>query len=187
MRMNVVKFVKMYKINTMKKNIFTALAIASLQFAVAQQNQASATAVSDKNQAPAAVTEKKQAPSAEKIAGRQADELQRVLTLSAEQKQKVYQAALTRSTAMQQLKSKELQNRKMLRAEAKPVKEQFVKDVNANLTPEQQKKWEAYRLEQKQKMEARRAQRKGTGNGTETNGSGTPVKLESQDDGIKDK
>ena len=127
----------------MKKIILTALAIAALQFAQAQQS------------APTAAPTQRQEPTPEQKATRAAAHLQKVLTLTDEQKQKIYQAALTRNTNMQQIKSKGTENRKAMHAEAKPVKEQFVKDVNASLTPEQQQKWEAYRLDQKQKHEQR--------------------------------
>jgi glucose/arabinose dehydrogenase len=154
----------------MKKIILTALAVATIQLAQAQQ----APAPSQATEAPTT----KQTPTPEQAATRQTEHLQKVLTLNNEQKVKVYQASLTRNTAMQQLKIKNAENRKALKAEAKPVKEQFVKDVNATLTPEQQQKWEAYRLEQKQKHEARK-------NGQNAPAA-APTKLEPQDDGNRD-
>jgi len=157
----------------MKKIILSALAIATLQFAQAQQTQQ-----------PAQPTTQHQAPTPEQKATHDAANLQKVLRLSEEQKQKVYQAALTRTAAMQQIKSKNAGNdHKILRAEAKPVKEQFVKDVNLALTPEQQQKWEAYRLEQKQKREQNKANNAPTGT---TAPAAAPNKLEPQDDGMKD-
>jgi len=153
----------------MKKIVLSVLAIVALQLAQAQQDQT--------------IAQPKQAPTPEQIAARQSMHLQKVLGLSDEQKQKVYQAAFSRSTSMQQLKSKDVGNRKELRADAKPVREQFVKDVNATLTPDQQKKWEEYRLKQKQNQEQRKQQASPASN---TNTS-TPAKLESSDDGMNDK
>jgi hypothetical protein len=162
----------------MKKIILSAFAVAVFQFAQAQQTQQPA-------ETPAT---KAQKPTPEQMANRQATHLQKVLTLSEEQKQKVYQAALTRSTAMQQLKGQNNGNRKALHADAKPIKEQYVKDVNATLTPEQQQKWESYRLQQKQKEEARKSQLNQPANGTNNAApaTATPVKLEPHDDGMKD-
>ncbi|HEX7414750.1 MAG TPA: hypothetical protein VF411_11970, partial [Bacteroidia bacterium] len=68
-----------------------------------------------------------------------------------------------------------------------PVRVQFVKDVNATLTPEQQKKWEQYRLQQKQKIEQRRQQQKASPTNTSPASSTTPTKLEPHDDGLNDK
>lgn len=161
----------------MKKIILSALAIASLQLAQAQQNQVITQ--------PA---QQKQVSTPEQMANRQSTHLQKVLGLSEEQKQKVYHAALTRSTSLQQLRSKAAENRKELRAEAKPVKEQFVKDVNSTLNPEQQQKWEQYRLEQKQKREQRKQQQANpSNNGTNAPNNTSPTKLEPQDDGLNDK
>jgi uncharacterized protein YpuA (DUF1002 family) len=159
----------------MKKIILTALTVITVQFAQAQGQEAS-------NAMPAA----KQGITPEQIANRQSAHLQKILTLTDEQKQKVYQAAITRATAMQQIKSKGTENRKELHAEAKPVKEQFVKDVNATLTPEQQKKWEEYRLQQKQRIQERRAQQTPPANGANSNPAATPTKLEPSDDGMRD-
>ena len=155
----------------MKKIILSVFAIAALQFVQAQNQQASPPVAQQKTQA-----------SPEQLADRQANHLQKVLALSDEQKQKIYQAALTRSNSMQQLKNANAGNRKELHAEAKPVKAQYVKDVNATLTPEQQQKWEQYRLQQKQKQEARRAQHQAA---PATNAA-TPAKLEPHDDGLND-
>ena len=163
----------------MKKIVLSALTIATLQFAQAQQGQTAT------EQAPA---EQRQAPTPEQMATRQSTHLQKVLGLSEEQKQKVYQAALTRSSAIQQLRSKDGGNRRELHADAKPVKEQFVKDVNATLTPEQQQKWEQFRLQQKQKQEQRRQQRaNNTPTANPNTPSATPAKLEPSDDGLNDK
>jgi hypothetical protein len=160
----------------MKKIILSALAIAALQLAQAQQNQA-----------PVQSAQQNQAPTPEQVAARQSTHLQKVLGLSEEQKQKVYQAAFTRSTAIHQLRGKDGGNRRELHADAKPVKQQFVSDVNATLTPEQQQKWEQYRLQQKQ--EQRRQQMKASNNGTPpaNNATPTPTKLEPSDDGLNDK
>jgi hypothetical protein len=160
----------------MKKIILTALAVATLQLAQAQQTPAPAQAAEAPSQ--------KQAPTPEQAATRQTAHLQKVLTLNDEQKQKVYQASLNRNTALQQLRTKNVENRKALHAEAKPVKEQFVKDVNATLTPEQQKKWEQYRLEQKQKQEMRKNQQANPN--APTAPAAAPTKLEPQDDGTRD-
>jgi hypothetical protein len=163
----------------MKKIVLTALAVATMQLAQAQQAPAPAATQ---------VTGERQAPTPEQIAARQSAHLQKVLTLTDEQKQKIYQAVLTRSSAMQQIKSKNVENRKALQSEAKPVKEQFIKDVNATLTPEQQQKWEQFRLQQKQKME----ERKNNQQAAPTSGTNTapptaaPTKLEPHDDGMKD-
>jgi len=132
----------------MKKIILvSALALATLQFAQAQQAKPATTGPATPHQA--ATPEQK--------AMRDAARLQKVLNLTDEQKQKVYQAALTRTSSMQQIKNKQAENRKALHAEAKPIKDQFVKDVNMALTPEQQQKWEAYRAEQKQKHDQNKA------------------------------
>ena len=162
----------------MKKIILSALAIAALQLAQAQQQAPAAT-----EQAPAT---QRQAPTPEQMATRQSTHLQKILGLSEEQKQKVYQAALTRTTSMQQLRGKDAGNRKELHADAKPVKQQFVTDVNAVLTPEQQQKWEQYRLQQKQRQEQRR---QGASPNTNQNAPNTttPAKLEPSDDGMNDK
>lgn len=154
----------------MKKIILTALAIVTIQLAQAQQAPAPAQATA------APVPAKKLTP--EQAATRQTERLQKVLTLNEEQKQKVYQASLTRNMAIQQLRDKSIENRKTLRAQARPVKEQFVKDVNATLTPEQQQKWEQYRLEQKQKQEARK--------NAQTAPAAPAKQLEPHDDGTKD-
>ncbi|HTA61282.1 MAG TPA: hypothetical protein VK835_02455 [Bacteroidia bacterium] len=158
----------------MKKIVLTALAIATIQLAQAQQAPA---------QAAAPATTQKQAPTPEQMAERQSTHLQRVLTLTEEQKQKIYQAMITRNTSMQQIRSKGAENRKELHSEIKPVKEQFVKDVNATLTPEQQQKWEQYRLQQKQKQEERKNQQAAPANGTTA--PAAPTKLESSDDGMR--
>ncbi len=155
----------------MKKIILSALAVATLQFAQAQQTAAPSTTP----------TTQRQMPTPEQQATRQSAHLQKVLTLTEEQKQKIYQAALTRSTAMQQIKGNAADNRKAMHAQTKPVKEQYVKDVNMALTPEQQQKWEAYRLEQKQK--ARKNNQTLPANGTNT---APATKLEPQDDGLRD-
>lgn len=126
----------------MKKIILTALAIATLQFAQAQTQAMS-------NAQPAI---KKEAPTPEQIAERQSNRLQKVLTLTDEQKQRVYAAIAKRATTVQQLKK---DNKTTLKASIKPVNEQFVKDVNATLTPEQQKKWDSVRMEEEKKQEAR--------------------------------
>ncbi len=162
----------------MKKIILSALAIATLQLAQAQQTQTTTE--------PAA---QKQAPTPDQMATRQSAHLQKVLGLTEDQKQKVYQAALTRSTAIQQIRSKDAANRKELHADAKPVREQFVKDVNATLTPEQQQKWEQYRLKQKQNQEQRRQQRANNtpANNPNSPSNTTPAKLEPSDDGMNDK
>jgi hypothetical protein len=162
----------------MKKIILSALAIATLQLVRAQQNQA-----------PVQPVQQNQAPTPEQMATRQSTHLQKVLGLSEDQKQKVYQAALTRSTAIQQLRGKDGGNRRELHADAKPVKQQFVSDVNATLTPEQQQKWEQYRLQQKQKQEQRRQQLRTSNTGTPpaNNATTTPTKLEPSDDGLNDK
>ena len=160
----------------MKKIILSALAIATLQFAQAQQTQTTTE-----------LATQKQAPTPEQMATRQSTHLQKVLTLTDEQKQKVYQAALTRSTGIQQLRSKDGGNPRELRADVKPVRVQFVRDVNATLTPEQQKKWEQYRLQQKQKIEQRRQQQKASPTNTSPAPSTTPTKLEPHDDGLNDK
>ena len=157
----------------MKKIILTALAIATIQLAQAQQTAAPVQST----EAPA----QKQAPTPEQAATRQTAHLQKVLTLTDDQKAKIYQASLNRNTAIKQLREKNMENRKALKAEVKPVKEQFVKDVNATLTPEQQKKWEAYRLEQKQKQEARK-----NGQGAPAAPAAAPTKLEPHDDGTRD-
>ena len=118
----------------MKKIILTALAVATIQLAQAQQ----APAPSQATETPTT----KQTPTPEQAATRQTEHLQKVLTLNNEQKVKVYQASLTRNTAMQQLKIKNVENRKALKAEAKPVKEQFVKETSTStisLITEQQK------------------------------------------------
>jgi len=160
----------------MKKIILSVLAIASLQLVQAQQNQA-----------PVQPAQQNQGPTPEQVAGRQSTHLQKVLGLSEEQKQKVYQAAFNRSTAMQQLRGKDGGNRRELHADAKPVKQQFVSDVNATLTPEQQQKWEQYRLQQKQKQEQRRQQQIPSTNGASTPNNAAPTKLEPSDDGMNDK
>ncbi|MEO8760446.1 MAG: hypothetical protein ABI448_06115 [Bacteroidia bacterium] len=159
----------------MKKIILSALAIATLQFAQAQQTQPAVGAGQQ--------TQRQQV-TPEQRATRDATHLQKVLTLTDEQKQKIYQAALTRTNAMQQIKGESNANKKSMHAEAKPVKEQFVKDVNLALTPEQQQKWEAYRLEQKQKHQQNKAQN-APANGN-TAPVAAPTKLEPQDDGMKD-
>jgi len=160
----------------MKKIILSALAITMLQLTQAQQNQA-----------PTQPVQQNQGSTPEQMATRQSTHLQKVLGLSEEQKQKVYQAALTRSTSMQQLRGKDGGNRKELHADAKPVKQQFVTDVNATLTPEQQQKWEQYRLKQKQNQEQRRQQQANPANNGANTPSTTPAKLEPSDDGINDK
>ena len=162
------------KNKVMKKIILSAFAIATLQFAQAQQTQT----------APTGPATPHQAPTPEQKATRDAAHLQKVLTLTDEQKQKVYQAALTRTNAMQQLKAQQAGGpKKALHAQSKPIKEQFVKEVNTALTPEQQQKWEAYRLEQKQKHEQRKTQAAPAGTIAP---AAAPTKLEPQDDGMKD-
>jgi hypothetical protein len=160
----------------MKKIILSVLTIATLQLAQAQQNQA-----------PLQPTQQNQGPTPEQVAARQSTHLQKVLGLSEEQKQKVYQAAFNRSTAIQQLRSKDGGNRRELHADTKPVKQQFVSDVNATLTPEQQQKWEQYRLQQKQKQEQRRQQQTPSTNGGAPNNNTVPTKLEPSDDGLNDR
>jgi Spy/CpxP family protein refolding chaperone len=159
----------------MKKIILTALVAATMQLAQAQQAPAPAPAVTS-------APPQRQAPTPEQIANRQATHLQKVLTLTEEQKQKVYQAVVARATAMQQIKNK---NRKELHTEAKPVKEKFVNDVNATLTPEQQQKWEQYRLQQKQKMQDRKNNQAAPANGTNVAPATAPAKLEPSDDGMR--
>ncbi|HKC69671.1 MAG TPA: hypothetical protein VKG26_15645 [Bacteroidia bacterium] len=155
----------------MKKIILTALAAAALQFTQAQVS----------NQRP--VTESKpQEATPEQLATRQSNHLQKVLTLTEEQKQKVYQAIVARATAMQQVKAKNAGNHKAIQAEAKPIKEQFINNVNATLTPDQQKKWDEFRLQQKQKQEARKNQQATPADGA----TPAPTKLEPGDDGMKD-
>jgi periplasmic protein CpxP/Spy len=126
----------------MKKIILTALAIATLQFAQAQTQAMS-------NAQPVV---KKEAPTPEQVAERQSNRLQKVLTLTDEQKQRVYAAIAKRTTTVQQLKK---ENRTNLKASIKPVNDQFVKDVNATLTPEQQKKWDDFRAQEEKKHEER--------------------------------
>ena len=126
----------------MKKIILTALAIATLQFAQAQSQAMS-------NAQPVV---KKEVPTPEQIAERQSNRLQKVLTLTDEQKQRVYAAIAKRATTVQQLRDK---NAKVTQAEIAPVKEQAIKDINTILTPEQQKKWEEYRIQEEKKREAR--------------------------------
>jgi len=126
----------------MKKIILTALAIATLQFAQAQSQAMS-------NAQPVV---KKEVPTPEQIAERQSNHLQKVLTLTDEQKQRVYAAIAKRATTVQQLRDK---NAKVTQAEIAPVKEQAIKDINTILTPEQQKKWEEYRIQEEKKREAR--------------------------------
>lgn len=155
----------------MKKVFLTVLAVASLQFVQAQNTQMPSNAKP-------ATAGKTQESTPEQIATRQSNHLQKVLTLTEEQKQKVYAAIVTRATAMQQIRSKNGENHKALQAETKPVREQFIKDVNATLTPDQQKKWEEFRLQQKQKQEARQQ-------GNAPAGGAAPTKLESTDDGMK--
>jgi len=159
----------------MKKVILTALVVATMQLAKAQETPALAAA-------PVPTHPQRQAPTPEQVANRQATHLQKVLTLTDEQKQKVYQAVVARTTAMQQIKNN---NRKEIHAEAKPVKEKFVTDVNATLTPEQQQKWEQYRLQQKQRMEDRKNNQAAPANGTNVAPAATPVKLEPSDDGMR--
>ncbi|HXD92787.1 MAG TPA: hypothetical protein VNX01_06200 [Bacteroidia bacterium] len=128
----------------MKKIILTALAIATLQFAQAQTQAAS-------NAQPV----KKDAPTPDQMAERQSNRLQKVLTLTDEQKQRVYTAIAKRATTVQQLRSTNASDNNALKASIKPVNEQFIKDVNATLTPEQQKKWDEFRVQEQQKKEAR--------------------------------
>ena len=160
----------------MKKIILSILAVATLQLVQAQQDQTITQ--------PAA---QRQDPTPEQTATRQSTHLQKVLGLSDDQKQKVYQAALTRSSALQQLRSQDASNKKVLHADAKPVREQFVKEVNSTLTPEQQQKWEQYRIQQKQRKEQHKQQTNSSTNGTNPPSSAPPTKLEPQDDGINDK
>ncbi|HXU27147.1 MAG TPA: hypothetical protein VN698_07935 [Bacteroidia bacterium] len=154
----------------MKKIILTALAIATMQLTQAQEAKETRTATP---------RQAGEAPTAEQIATRQTDHLQKILTLTEDQKQKVYQAVLKRATTVQQIKAKTT-DRKAMQAEIKPVKEQLIKDVNAVLTPEQQKQWSDFRLQQKQKREARKNQQ------NSPNGTAAPTKLEPSDDGMKD-
>jgi protein CpxP len=129
----------------MKKIILTALAIATLQFAQAQTQAMS-------NAQPAV---KKEAPTPEQIAERQSNRLQKVLTLTDEQKQRVYAAIAKRATTVQQLRSTNASDNNALKASIKPVNDQFIKDVDATLTPEQKKKWDEFRVEEEKKREAR--------------------------------
>jgi hypothetical protein len=162
--------------SAMKKIILSVFAIAALQLVQAQNQPAAAPAAQQRTQ-----------PSPEQVATRQTNHLDKVLTLTEEQKQKIYQAALTRNASMQQLKGANAGNRKQLHAAAAPVKAQYVKDVNATLTPEQQQKWEQYRLEQKQKQEARKGQQTAPApNGAAPVNNAAPAKLEPHDDGIND-
>ena len=157
----------------MKKIILSVLAVASLQLVQAQNQPAGAP-----------VQQQRTPPSPEQMANRQAKHLQKVLMLTDDQQQKVYQASLTRSNAMQQLKA----NGDKKSPEAKAVRTQYVNDVNAILTPEQQQKWEQYRLQQKQRHEARKNQQQvaPATNGTTPANNAPPVKLEPHDDGMND-
>ncbi len=147
----------------MKKITATILILSALNFAQAQQ-QTTEPATSQ--------AAKRTKPTPEQMATRQSMRLQKMLGLAEDQKQKTYQALLTRTSAIQTLRTKYELNgdKKAMRAEVKPIKEQFMQTMNGILTPEQKTKWEEQRLKMKEhranKQQPNQAPNGGGGNGT---------------------
>ena len=159
----------------MKKIIATILTLSTLSLAQAQQT-ATATATNQ--------PVKSGRPTPEQMATRQSMHLQKMLGLTEDQKQKTYQAVLTRTSAIQTIRTKYSPDgdKKAMHAEVKPIKEQFVQTMNGILTPEQKTKWEETRL----KMKENRAKNNPNKESPPTGGNGAPQKLMSDDDGIND-
>lgn len=76
-----------------------------------------------------------------------------VCTLSTEQKDKMYQANLTRFTKLKAVRDKyptvTAENREAIKAEAKPIQQEFRGQLNSVLNEEQKQKWAAYRQQKK--------------------------------------
>lgn len=159
----------------MKKIIATILTLSALNFAQAQV-QTTATAANP--------PVKSGRPTPEQMATRQSMHLQKTLGLSEDQKQKTYQAVLTRSLAIETIRTKYGPDgdRQAAQAEVKTIKAQFVQAMNGILTPEQKTKWDEYRL----KMKESRAKNKSDKEVSPPTGGGNGgiQKLADEDDGI---
>ena len=125
----------------MKKVILSAIAIASLQLAQAQQAQ---------KMGASAPKEQQQTTTPEQLATREANRIQKEVQLTDEQKQKVYQAALTKHQAIQPLKQKYADNKEAMKTEVKPIRQQYRKDLSTILTKEQQEKLKQIHEQHKQ-------------------------------------
>lgn len=156
----------------MKKIIAVILTLGALNFAQAQE-QNTATAASP--------PVKPGRPTPEQMATRQSMRLQKMLELTEDQKQKTYQAFLTRTSAIQTIRKKHAQDadKKTLRAEVKPIKEQFTQTMNGILTPEQKTKWEEQRLKMKERRASKQQSNQAPNGG---GGNGAPQKLMNDDE-----
>jgi len=160
----------------MKKIIATILTLSALNLVQAQEQTTTVTSNQPVQQG---------RPTPEQMATRQSMHLQKMLTLTEDQKQKTYQAMLTRTSAIQAVRTKYGPNgdKKAMQAEVKPIKEQFVQTMNGILTPEQKTKWEENRLKMKEGRAKNNLGKEGPSNG---GGNGAPQKLMNDDDGIND-
>lgn len=168
----------------MKKTIALLAAVCSLTLASAQE------------QAPAPGTNTSQqprkGPSPEMMAQRHSKHLQKQLGLSDDQTQKTYTAMLTRFQGVQAAREKAGPNpdRKALHSQVKPIRQAYVQTMNGILTADQKTKWEAMRLEMKQKR-AQHMSENGKGNPPppadnkdNKGGNPDPKKLTDEDDGL---
>jgi Spy/CpxP family protein refolding chaperone len=173
------------KSKTMKKLIATVLAFGALNLMQAQQ----ATTPAPAQQQPGPGGPKNR-PTPEQIATRHSNHLQKTLGLTDDQKQKTYQAILTRTTAMQQIRAKYGPDgdKKAMHAEIKPVREQFVQTMDGILTPDQKTKWTEERQKVKENRMKRRQENGGNNGAAPASGTepGKVQKLNSDDDGIDD-
>jgi Spy/CpxP family protein refolding chaperone len=135
-----ISIINLKKNKSMKKIILSAIAIASLQLAQAQEAR----------KVDAAPKEQQQTATPEQLATRETNRMQKEIQLSEDQRQKVYQAALTKHQAMQSLKQKYTSNNEGFKAEAKPIRQQYKKELSSILTPEQQEKLKQIIEQQKQ-------------------------------------
>lgn len=89
---------------------------------------------------------------AEQIATRESERMQKTLGLSDEQKKQVYKAALSHANSVKIVRSKYQNNpdKMALRAELKPINQQYKESINSILTDEQKAKWEQERLKRKE-------------------------------------
>jgi hypothetical protein len=155
------------------KKIITLLFATSL-FSLGQAQEAN----------PAPANNQMPKPTPEQIATRQSTHLQKRLGLTDEQKQKTYQAVLTRTAALQAIHEKYGENgdKKAMRKEAKPIRQQYVQTMTGILTPEQKTKWDEQRLKTKEAHMKHRQQENAPPPPKE--GSSDPKKLMDDDDGI---
>jgi hypothetical protein len=148
-----VKFKTTKTTNKMKKILLTSLALGlSIIYAQAQPGQNAKKTEKTTNEKVADFKSKSPADKATMVTNKMAE----VCTLSTEQKDKMYQANLTRFTKLKAVRDKyptvTAENKEAIKAEAKPIQQEFRGQLNSVLNEEQKQKWAAYRQQKKEEF-----------------------------------